>query len=68
MERCKQKIHSGNLGIIKTQCMREAIRDGYCWQHHPIVVKKREDKAEKRLANRPLYLMRRPTKFLNDRA
>jgi len=56
-ERCRAIIHSGTLGIIKTQCLRRATKDGYCWQHHPDAVKKREEKAEKRLAAKPFYMI-----------
>ena len=56
-ERCKAIVHSGNLGIIKTRCLRNATKDGYCWQHHPDAVKKREEHSEKKLAATPFYML-----------
>lgn len=57
MEQCKEIVHSGNLGILRERCKRMASKGGYCWQHHPEAVKKREEIAEKRLANKPLYMI-----------
>ncbi len=57
--RCKKIVHSGRLGLIKRQCTRKANKDGYCWQHHPYAIKKREEKAEKRLAVTPFYMIHR---------
>ena len=55
--RCKKTVSSGTLGIIKNQCKRKATKDGYCWQHHPAAVKKREQHAEKKLAATPFYML-----------
>lgn len=57
MSKCKKVVCSGRLGLLKWKCKREAIKDGYCWQHHPCAVKKREDKSEKRLVAKPFYLI-----------
>ena len=59
MEQCKKIVHRGRLGLIKYQCTRKAIKDGYCWQHQPDAIKKREEKAEKRLAATPFYMIHR---------
>lgn len=57
MDKCKHIVHSGNLGIITRRCSRNAIKDDHCWQHHSESVKKREQIAEKRLANKPFYMI-----------
>ena len=50
---CKATIHTGNLGIIEYQCTRKAIKDDYCWQHHPAKVKERELHRLKKLEATP---------------
>ena len=55
--RCKKIVHRGRLGLIEYQCRREVNKDGYCWQHHPDAIKKREEKAEKRLVATPFYMI-----------
>jgi hypothetical protein len=44
MDRCKFYKDS-RRDYVDFQCSRKAIKDGYCWQHHPESVKKREDFA-----------------------
>ena len=44
-QRCKQAVwHEFNWGM----CMRGSVKDGYCNQHHPDTVKKREQEKEER--------------------
>lgn len=59
MNRCNKKVRTGRLGLLEHQCMRRAIKDGYCWQHHPDAVKERERKAEKKLEATPFYMIHR---------
>jgi len=56
-EQCKKIVSSGRLGLIKSRCLRKATKDGYCWQHHPDAIKKREIHAEKKLAAKPIYMI-----------
>ena len=44
-EKCKKEVWNGyNHG----ECLRKAVRDEYCWQHHPDSVAKREKLSEER--------------------
>lgn len=44
-KRCKEKVfHSWQFG--GSQCSRKSVKDGYCKQHHPDAIKKREKKSE----------------------
>ena len=45
-EYCKVKVYRG---WDSHRCSRYAVRDGYCTQHHPDSVAKRQDEAEERL-------------------
>lgn len=48
-ELCKESVYpAGFRGMIRRQCSRKASKDGYCSQHHPDAVKKREKEVEKR--------------------
>lgn len=52
------KVVSHFRGLIREQCKRRAVKDGYCKQHHPNEVKKREDHREKKLAVTPFSMIR----------
>lgn len=56
--KCKKTVYR-NRGLIDYQCNRKAIKDGYCWQHHPNFVKEQERKAEKRLEATPFSMIHR---------
>lgn len=43
-EQCKEKIYAN---FITHQCERKATKEGYCWQHHPDAVKKRQEESDK---------------------
>ena len=45
-ERCKELV-PGVGGWHRNQCSRKPWKDGYCKQHHPDSVKKRQEKAER---------------------
>jgi hypothetical protein len=45
--KCKKMV-SHFRGLLREQCKRNAVKDGYCKQHHPIEVKKRAEQREKR--------------------
>lgn len=49
-ERCKQEVSgTGTWGVFhRHQCNRRAVKDGYCKQHHPDSVKKRQEESEER--------------------
>ena len=38
-ERCKKEVWGG---YSHGPCLRNAVKDGYCWQHHPDKVAERE--------------------------
>ncbi len=44
-EKCKEKIFRG-AGHGSSQCSRNAVKDGYCKQHHPDNVKARREANE----------------------
>ena len=44
-EKCKEKVWGG---WSYHPCLRNAVRDGYCKQHHPDSVKARKEKADAR--------------------
>ena len=44
-EKCKEKVFDG---WHHHRCSRWAIKDGYCKQHHPDEVEKRQEQKEKR--------------------
>lgn len=48
--KCKKIVWSGPRpqGLTKSQCRRKALENGYCWQHDPIEVKKREEHRAKK--------------------
>jgi hypothetical protein len=48
MIRCKKNIVATAMGFHYQRCSRAAIRDGYCWQHHPDAVKERQDESDRR--------------------
>ena len=45
-QQCKQNVYSDRSSW---RCNRKATKDGYCWQHHPDAVKKRDEKMSKRI-------------------
>ena len=45
--RCKQTIYKGTWARA-SQCSRKATKDGYCKQHHPDAVAKRNKEVEER--------------------
>ena len=55
-ERCKEKVWEG---FHSHRCLRKAVKDGYCTQHHPDSVAKRRAKSEERyqaqLENSPYH-------------
>lgn len=44
--RCKAMV-SGLGGWHRYQCLRRAVRDGFCQQHHPTTVAARREKSER---------------------
>ncbi len=50
MAKCKKIVSHFRLGLLRRQCKRNAIKDGFFKQHHPDEVKKRELHSEKKLA------------------
>ena len=46
-EKCKEKVWSEN-GWRMRRCSRNAVKDGYCNQHHPDAIKARRKKSEER--------------------
>lgn len=44
-EQCRARVW-GNFNFHR--CPRKAVKDGYCYQHHPEAVQKRKEEAEKR--------------------
>ena len=47
-DRCKRRVRSDTMGWHDHQCKRKAWKDGFCKQHHPTGVAKREEEKEKR--------------------
>jgi len=47
-------------GGHRRQCARYAIKDGFCRQHHPEEVEKREAHQLKKLEYKPISLLIRP--------
>lgn len=43
---CKAQVSDGRTGLWN--CSRRATKDGFCWQHHPDAVKKREQESQRR--------------------
>lgn len=66
MERCKANASRGTnvreATVFSGQCKRRATKDGYCWQHHPDTVKKREEMAAKKLEATPISWLIYPRK------
>lgn len=58
MQKCK-KIISHFRGLLRDQCKRDAVMDGYCKQHHPDEVKKREEHRGKKLEATPFSMIHR---------
>ena len=50
MDRCKESVYRGSSWGSKGRCIRNAVIDGYCKQHHPDSVAKRKKKAEEKAA------------------
>lgn len=48
---CRQDVYWGQF-MHKSRCSRKAVKDGYCWQHHPEAVKRRAKQAEQRARTR----------------
>ena len=46
-ERCKKFVSRGTWAR-QGQCNRNAVKDGYCKQHHPDSVAKRNEESQKR--------------------
>jgi hypothetical protein len=59
MEKCKKMVHTGPQRLINYRCNREATKDGFCWQHHPDAVKKREAHRAKVLELTPYTMFTR---------
>ncbi len=56
--RCK-KVVSFYRGLKREQCKRNEKLDGYCYQHHPDEVKKRELHRSKRHDAIPFNMLHR---------
>ena len=41
-EKCKESVYDAR-GYYSRQCSRDAVKDGYCKQHHPDTIKKKEE-------------------------
>jgi hypothetical protein len=58
MEKCKKDVWEG---YHSHRCTRNAVKDGYCKQHHPASVKEREEKSTKayqeKMENSPWRLL-----------
>lgn len=46
-DQCKELVSSWN-GWGVSKCSRNALKDGYCNQHHPDAVKSRQEASDKR--------------------
>ncbi len=57
-ERCKQIIYRYR-GLIFHKCLRYSTKDGYCKQHHPDEVKKRELHRQKKHDATPFNMIHR---------
>ncbi len=44
-ERCKSTVHEEGRGVGHYQCTRRPWKDGWCKQHHPDSVAKREEQT-----------------------
>ncbi len=55
--KCKKIVGHYRLGLMRKRCERNAIKDGYCWQHHPDEVKKREEHRAKKLEATPFNMI-----------
>ena len=53
-ERCKETVYpKDRWGAFHGYgCQRYAVKDGYCKQHHPDSVKKRQDAAKQRFQDK----------------
>ncbi|GAG13855.1 unnamed protein product [marine sediment metagenome] len=45
-ERCKAAVHVDGRGVGFHQCLRKPWKDGWCRQHHPDSVRKRNEAAQ----------------------
>jgi len=59
-ERCKERVLDG---YHHRNCARNAVKDGYCKQHHPDAAAERQKQSEKRYA---LELVRSPQNLLRQ--
>ena len=54
-QKCKEKVWNGYSSI---RCSRNAVRDGFCKQHHPDAVKQRQqqqsERWERKMSNSPI--------------
>lgn len=44
--RCKALVPDGGRSVNFHQCRRNAVKDGYCKQHHPDTVAKRDEERQ----------------------
>jgi len=59
-ENCKESVrHPNNIYGISKPCKRFAVKDGFCKQHHPDEVKKREEQRAKKLDATPFNMFTR---------
>lgn len=47
-ERCAATVHDGGRSVRFHQCERRIWQDGWCKQHHPETVKKRQEEGNRR--------------------
>ena len=57
-DKCKERVWHH---FCNSQCSRNAVKDGYCKQHHPDSVAKRKKESEERLRRSPYARLERAT-------
>ena len=71
-DKCKETVYPpGQWGTFcPAQCQRNAVKDGYCTQHHPDSVRKRTEESnrryEERRKNEPLYKLHEAQKRIAE--
>ena len=66
-EKCKKEVWNRWNYF---QCSRNAVKDGYCWQHHPDEVIKRErlydEKFQRKLDNNPYKKLKKAKERIKE--
>ncbi len=66
--KCRKRVYSGSF--IGRQCNRNAVKDGWCNQHHPDLVRARQDERYKKYKEKqktePWYLLQEANKKIQE--